>query len=409
MKYFASGDGPFYFLEQIRELSWLPNLFDQSVGFGFPTVIRLWIDYPFRLGVKILASLGMDWWMIDKICWIMVLLIGIISSYKLARLLLSKYFSVVSVILYLTNTYAVLLFSGGQLGVALAYSLSPLVLMKFIQNIDQSYEQRVTRYEIWKNGITSGLWLALIVCFDLRLAYLIFSAIGLYTLYCIWVSPKIHSMQLLVHVYILPLLITFLVHTFWILPVVFVHGAEGIGSELTSPGMLRFLSVADFSHALSLLHPNWPENLFGKVYFLQPEFLIIPIVAFGSLVFLNKIQTIEKKRILFFSLLSVVGVFLAKGSQEPFGGIFVWLFERIPGFVMFRDPTKFYLYIAIGYSILIPFTLMHCLQWIAESKKKSEYIRYFFVFVFFSYWIFSIRSVFTGLVGGNFHPQSISN
>ena len=35
-------------------------------------------------------------------------------------------------------------------------------------------------------------------------------------------------------------------------------------------------------HALSLLHPNWPENLFGKVYFLQPEFLILPILAFSA-------------------------------------------------------------------------------------------------------------------------------
>jgi hypothetical protein len=135
--------------------------------------------------------------------------------------------------------------------------------------------------------------------------------------------------------------------------------------------MLKFLSFADFPHALSLLHPNWPENLFGKVYFLQPEFLVIPILAFSALLY-------REKKIRFFSLLALIGVFFAKGINEPLGGIFQWMFVHIPGFVMFRDPTKFYLYTAIGYSVLIPTVLR-------KLNKKFVYV------LFVLFWFFTLR------------------
>ncbi len=61
----------------------------------------------------------------------------------------------------------------------------------------------------------------------------------------------------------------------------------GLDNDLTNPGMLHFLSFADFSHTLAFLHPNWPENLFGKVYFLQPEFLLLPVIAFSALFFVK--------------------------------------------------------------------------------------------------------------------------
>ena len=68
-------------------------------------------------------------------------------------------------------------------------------------------------------------------------------------------------------------------------------------------------------------------------------------------------NVIIKKQIRFFLILSLLGVFLAKGSNEPFGQIYIWLFEHIPGFVMFRDPTKWYMLIAVSYSVLIPYSI----------------------------------------------------
>jgi hypothetical protein len=61
---------------------------------------------------------------------------------------------------------------------------------------------------------------------------------------------------------------------------------------------------------------------------------------------------------------------------------------------MFRDPTKFYVYIALGYSILIPFML--------ERINKKIVLGIFVVF-----WLFTIRAVFLGQVKGNLRPMQI--
>jgi len=271
------------------------------------------------------------------------------------------------------------------MGVALAYSLSPLVLLKFIQFIDASYDLRFKIYDL-RIIVMNGLLLALLICFDLRLAYLILGAVMLYGLFCSLVKRRFIIFLSVICYLLFVICISAAVHLFWILPLVMVRtGSVLVGEDFTNVGMLRFLSVADFSHALALLAPNWPENLFGKVYFLQPEFLALPLFAFSALALKeqitdnreqigNKEQITDNREQMFiryFAILALLGAFLAKGANPPFGGMYVWLFEHVPGFIMFRDPTKFYLYIALGYSVLIPYTLKK----IIENPSASSGLR----------------------------------
>jgi hypothetical protein len=362
--------------------NWFPKVFQPDQGFGFNGLLTLWLDYPFRLFCKVLVTLGLSWFVIEKILWLSVFALAVYSSYRLARYVLgTNSFLFLASLVYAANTYILLLFSGGQLGVALAYGLAPLVLMKFIQMIDGTNE-RVLRL---------GLWLALLLSFDLRFVYLILVSAGMY-----YVSRSKVSIASILKIFVIPVCITAIVHAFWILPTVLAsRGAASLGEDFNNAGMLRFLSFADFSHSLSLLHPNWPENLFGKVYFLQPEFLVLPILAFLSLLFVSK----NKDKIVFFALLALAGAFLSKGVQNPFGMIFEWMFVHVPGFVMFRDPTKFYLFTAIGYSILIPYSL---------SKIRTRF-REAIIILFIIFWFFTIRGVFTGSVKGNFRPSILTS
>jgi hypothetical protein len=57
---------------------------------------------------------------------------------------------------------------------------------------------------------------------------------------------------------------------------------------------------------------------------------------------------------IFSVLLITVGAFFAKGATEPFGSVYVWFFTHIPGFELFRDSTKFYVLLVMGYVLLIP-------------------------------------------------------
>lgn len=230
---------------------------------------------------------------------------------------------------------------GGQMGVAMAYALTPLVLSVFV---------KMFRAPGVKRQAMAGLILTFQTMFDPRISLLTLGAVALYGL----INQNLASLKRL----ILPILITLGFHSIWLLSMI-----KAVQNVLpTTHGesnWISFLSFADFSNAISLLHPNWPENIFGKVYFLRAEFLILPILAFSSL-FFTKIKS-DKKRIqtniLFFASLALVGAFLAKGSNPPFGGIYPWLFENLPMMKLFRDPTKFYFLVALAYSILISYTL----------------------------------------------------
>ena len=43
--FFISGDSPFYFPEQLKSLSWLPQVWNGMQDFGMLTVNRMWYDY----------------------------------------------------------------------------------------------------------------------------------------------------------------------------------------------------------------------------------------------------------------------------------------------------------------------------------------------------------------------------
>ncbi|MFA5358769.1 MAG: alpha-(1-_3)-arabinofuranosyltransferase family protein [Patescibacteria group bacterium] len=90
---------------------------------------------------------------------------------------------------------------------------------------------------------------------------------------------------------------------------------------------------------------------YSDLYY-QPLLIIltylIPLVVFFALIFRPR-----DKKIIFFSLIFLLGIFLAKGTNEPFGVVYGFLFEKIPGFWVFRNPySKFMPLTIFGFSIL---------------------------------------------------------
>jgi len=74
-------------------------------------------------------------------------------------------------------------------------------------------------------------------------------------------------------------------------------------------------TYSKFENTISLLQPNWPENIFGKAYFMRPEFLILPMLAFSALLFIHKAQKEKRELIVFFVIIGLLGAFLAKGRD----------------------------------------------------------------------------------------------
>lgn len=387
--------------------------------------IFFWIDPYYQITSKVLVEyLGLNWNIAEKILWFWpFIIISFFSSFYLVKKVIPNLkLWVLAPFIFLTNTYALMIVGGGQMGVAIAYSLAPLVLGMFIKHIDNLVlSSQNIKYQISniKHFLVTGLVLALQMMFDPRITYITFIPIFLYFIFTFVFTDNKRKVILNSLILIVPLLFSVILNSFWIVSLLRYGLPPQDIAKMSALGF-KFLSFADLSHTISMLHPNWPENIFGKVYFMKSEFVLLPVVAYSSLLFLrnktlkNANQNAEKRRILFFALLGLVGTFLAKGSNPPFAFINEFFFSHFLGMSMFRDPTKFYLLIVLSYSILIPFSLEKISQVLVENRKfkiANFYFKFkiYYVLLLFTvyYLLFLIRPGMMGELGGTFKARDV--
>lgn len=391
------GDWPYLFSEMVRSQSYIPSSWQSGYGGGlggispayFLSIYNFFSSY-------ISVAFGLPWVFVYKVFWFITPLALLASGgFSLAALLFPRSTAwprFIASLIIATNTYILMVTGGGQMGVFFAVSLCPWVLIAFF---------RFLRFQRLRETLLLGTIFGIQISFDPRFAYI--SIISMGVLY--WFEEN--ALLLLWRRLRFGFLaggVSVLLNFYWILPLLVLkeNTLDTLGSAYTTVEALRFFSFADFSHALSLLHPNWPENLFGKTYFLQPEFILLPIVAFSSLFFTKKLK---KNGFVFgFAMLGLLGAFLSKGANEPFGFLYVWLFEHIPGFVMFRDPTKFYVLTMTSFAVLIPFALFSISN---RMKKYQKSFLWMVPWLFILYWLVLIRPAVMGSLGGTFTKQEV--
>ncbi len=343
--------------------------------------------------------LGGNLALVEKITWWgLFFALGYYSSAKLASLIVSKgRFVILSSIIFLFNTYSLSLLSGGQIaGIGLCYSLSPLVFYSFLMLLKEKTLSR---------SIGFSITLSLSVIFDVRITYIIVFGLGLvFVMYYLKKFRELSREEIkktISYFFLVPLSILLLTHIYWLVPsFLYRDGAMSqLGNEYTSLQSLSFFSFAKLENSLTLLHPNWPENFFGKIYFMNPLFLILPAVLIVGLLLASKK---DKEKISIFLGILLMGVFLAKGVNEPFGALYEFAFTYIPGFVLLRDPTKWYVLIAVAYSILLSFSV----EKISMAVRKERLIGLGFL-VFYLY--FLLTPLITKNMNGTFIKSSITN
>jgi len=408
-----SNDFPFYSGLMIKSATLSIYAWDSHVVLdGFARFISpySWIFPVLSYPQVLLGKLGFDWSMIERISYFFPLLIlSVISPIILIKHFFPQNkFYLIGVLIFSFNTYSLLLF-GSQVFLAIAYVLIPIVFVLFSILISKA-KNRLNL------SLITGLVLGLQMLIETRVAVITIFLVIFYALfYWLFNFRGLNKNKIkdyiadIIFVFLIPFLTTFLLHAFWIVPSILYgrNPVEALGAAYSTSGAVNYLSFAKFENTISLLHPNWPENIFGKVYFMRPEFLLIPVLAFASLLFINKLKNKQEKLyILFFTLLGLVGAFLAKGSNEPFGGVYLWLFNHFPGFELFRDPAKWYPLVAISYTVLIPFSVWKIYEWLKSRDFliKSKFFNFQNLFILFSiiFLLFLIRPAFFGQLGGMF-------
>lgn len=161
---------------------------------------------------------------------------------------------------------------------------------------------------------------------------------------------------------------------YWILPQYFAKSL--IQNQILSRDLFgnQYWTIV---HAFTLYHPFWTG---GKPTWFTVQ--LPPLVFWAvAILFVINVNIILKTRKVFpmlFSGIALVGILLTKQVDIPFGGLYTWLFTNVPGFSAFRDASKFYYYIALGYAFTLGYAITE-IQKIGFGVKKVGY--YLLVFI----------------------------
>jgi len=404
------GDWPYLFPEMVQSQSYIPSSWQSGYGGGMGGISPAYFLSAYKfLFTRIAVFSGIPWAVVYRLFWFFLPVLLLSSGgWRLLSLVNPPscvWSRALAAVIIVTNTYVLMVTGGGQMGVFFAVSLYPWVLIAFFRFLRVTNDSSNTSYSWLKEAILLGTVLGVQVSFDPRFAYL--SVISMAVMY--WFGGNAWSLLWRrLRFGFLAGGVSVLLNCYWILPLLILkeNTLDTLGSAYTTVEALRFFSFADFSHAIAALHPNWPENVFGKTYFLQPEFLILPLISFMSLLLVtrSKREQHEFRWVWSFAVLGLVGIFLAKGANAPFGFVYIWLFEYVPGFVMFRDPTKFYVLIMVSYAVLIPSTFNVISVVVNKHTREASWI---IPVIFISFWIWLIRPVLSGSLGGTFTQKKV--
>ncbi|MCX7928138.1 MAG: hypothetical protein N2558_00445 [Patescibacteria group bacterium] len=357
-------------------------------GFGNYAISTMWA-WPMNFLYAFGAQIGLPFSLLYRILgFYLFLFLGIYSFSKLLSLYqISKNGKLVATLFYLANTYIVLLIDGGQYLIALAYAFLPFCFFSFIESQKKSFYKK----------LLAALSITILGYFDIRFVYVLFLLMFFYIFVTIVFSSFEDSLNKLFEFFKTFLVVCFVFVTFnfyWLLPALLVQPPSlPLGYDRLS--QVRELSFASLSHGLFVISPHWHKNNFGEIAKINSFFGMIAIFVFLTPIFVRR-----NKHVAFWFLICLVFVFLVKGSKEPFGSIYEWLFLNIPGFSMFRDPTKFFFLVCLSFAVLLGFSITVLEKKYKLILKVKNISIPFFTSSFLFVWFLLMYPTYTNLMTG---------
>jgi len=322
-------------------------------------------------------------------------LVSSLSAYMLVKKILNnKIAAIVGSFVYCYNTYF-LLGQTGHLTLMTAFAIAPLIIYFFIKTLE---EKKLNL------AVVVGLLALVSAAYEFRAFYIIAFVLLFYFVYYTFFIDKISIKNVLKNSYfaIFPILIVFLLNFFWI------FGLSKVGFLTDNAIFNRGLfgnSFMDILRSITLFHPFWNSSNV-EFFVVQPiplYFFLIPIFAFLGFMLSRK-----NKNVLFFGFIALLGVFLAKQVSAPFTDTYQWLYANFPGFNAFREASKFYFLIALGYSVLIG----SFIDWVWQNwyrNKLETFGKYALTFLIAGLFLWNTKPVVTGEIEKLFVPRHIPN
>lgn len=359
-------------------------------GIGEYSSFFLW-GWPLTFIIGILANLGLSFVFLEKfVILLSILIVGGVGVWKYAEHInLSNTSRFVLTIFYLANTYILLLIDGGQLSIALAYSW---FLINFL-TIQKSIGGGI------KKKILASLCTAILGFFDLRFIYILSLLCFIRCVYELLLLKQKKLQYLLewMRTGFFILVVVLGIHAFWIFPFLKAPISSNTYNFFTQTS---FTSYINLGHSILVLAPNWFINVFGSITPLRFEFIFIPV-----LIFLAPILKPKSYEVGFWLFVAIISIFLAKGPSAPLSQIYIWLFNYLPGFSLFRDSTKFFFLVVTSYSILLGVSIEEIIKKFRDLKR----VKIIFLILLATYFLILVRPIWMGQMTGTFSSTSFQN
>ncbi len=379
--FFTSGDWGFAFAETLEEYKgwtiWVSNL-----GFGQIDLL-LWRS-PITSLYGFLGFLGFDQNISEKILifWPSIILSNICIFFISKKTTKSTLGSIFAAVIFNYSTYYII--SGSAF---LLYASTSFLIFSFLILMNLLEKRKLYLY------LAFLLSFSITVFLDFRITYIGFFLHALYIFYFELVVIRRSAPQALkaIFPFVLFFALFLILNFYWVFPL----SQTSLLTE--NPVLNRGLFGNEFLtifNAFSLQHPFWTGGRLAifEIQRVQPYFWIFPFTAFLGLL-LNR----RNKIIVFFAIVALIGILLTKQSGSPFPTLYRWLFENIPGFNAFREASKFYPLILLGYAILIA----SFIGFLEEKWKKgiAKDAFYFLAFLFFLICLLPIKPILSGQAG----------
>lgn len=310
-------------------------VFEPILHGGFNSSFLVAGFIPLGLFFLVFSSFNLSYAMISLLFISLLILIAEVSMYIFMRYFLeknleikskhNKYLAFFSAIIYAFSPYFASHILPGHFILLLPYSFFPLIILffdKFIMSSGIQYKSILVLFSIFL--------LCASAFSNVGSIYALLIVLFLYTVINIFLSNSPIKM-ITRFIYVVILLVA--ANIWWLFPYL-MNIREAV---------ILNTSTNSITQALNLATKN--ENIY-KIFFGKDDLALLgsfAIFIYLLSFFCISILKIRKTFVVTFLFMTILGIFITKGPHEPFSGLFLWMYDNLPGFQIFRRPvSKFY-------------------------------------------------------------------
>jgi len=312
----------------------------------------------------ILAAFGADFPVAEQITMLWpIAILSFLSPYLFIRRLLRSDRAGFAGALVYGLSASILLYQGYEVFLALAFSITPLVLVA----MDVFLERRS-----WNSLLVLVLTFCALSYIEIRIAFLTV----LLTLWFVLIALYRGRRRLpdISKVLVGGALIV-LLNIFWI--IVIVQTSTNALTQTTGRGVFGN-NLTNFVHAITLVPGSWVNGTLVAFALgpIPPLMWILPALAIAGMFSTTSSSWLPSWAVnLFAATIAFGGVLLATQGNPPLPFLFPWVYSHVPGFSLFRTGTDFAIVASLGYGILIGQLFIN--GWQAAPSRGVKIFRIF--------------------------------